>query len=113
MVILLIDSNDLDILLNSGEYWGTVAEYVNRRWSPAKRASGPAPQFMPSGPRSTRKGQVRKTARRAYRGPNRWNKYVGVKRNQIRYKSGAKKGKLNLGAMASKYRKKYGIKKGR
>jgi len=107
MVILLIDSNDLDILLNSGEYWGTVAEYVNRPSSKRR-------QFMPSGPRrSTRKGQVRKTARRAYRTPNRWNKYVGTKRNQIRYKSGSKKGRLNLSAMASKYRKKYRVKRGR
>jgi len=108
MVILLIDSNDLDILLNSGEYWGTVAEYVNRP------SSVKGDRLRTLGPRrSTRRGQVRKTARRAYRGPNRWNKYVGVKRNQIRYKSGGKKGKLNLGAMASKYRKKHKIKRGR
>jgi len=61
----------------------------------------------------TRKGQVRKTARRAYRGPNRWNKYVGTKRNQVRYKSGSKKGKLNLGAMATNYRRIHKIKKPR
>jgi len=66
--------------------------------------------FAPPG---TRKGQVRKTARRAYRGPNRWNKYVGTKRNQVRYKSGSKKGKLNLGAMATNYRRIHKIKKRR
>ena len=63
----------------------------------------------------TRKGQARKTARRAYErtGRNRWNSYVANKRNQIRYKSGSKRGKLNLKLMATKYRKKYKLKKGR
>jgi len=66
--------------------------------------------------KGTRKGQPRKTARRAYepkRTPNRWNKYVAKKGNAIRYKSGAQKGKLNLGAMGTKYRKKYKLKKGK
>ena len=51
--------------------------------------------------------------RRANRPPNRWNKYVAKKSNQIRYKSGSDKGKLNLKSMANKYRKKYKLKKGR
>jgi len=63
----------------------------------------------------TRKGGTRKTARRAFEGtgPNRWNKYVANKRNAIRYKSGAKRGRLNLSAMAKRYRKKYKLKKGK
>jgi len=63
----------------------------------------------------TRKGQARKTARRAYEGTgkrNRWNAYVANKRNAIRYKSGRKRGRLNLSLMATKYRKKYKLKKG-
>ena len=34
-----------------------------------------------------------------------WNKYCGKKSNQIRYKSGKKKGLLNLKAMGVQYRK--------
>jgi len=63
--------------------------------------------------RTRRRAAARQRPRvRANRPPNRWNKYVAKKANAIRYKSGAKKGKLNLGAMATKYRKKYKLKKG-
>lgn len=34
-----------------------------------------------------------------------WQRYLGVKKNQIRFKSGAMKGRLNLKAMARAYRK--------
>ena len=35
-----------------------------------------------------------------------WQKYVANKRNQIKYKSGKRKGMLNLKAMGVQYRKK-------
>lgn len=35
-----------------------------------------------------------------------WQRYMGVKKNQIKYKSGSKKGRLNLKAMGRKYRSK-------
>lgn len=34
-----------------------------------------------------------------------WQRYIGVKKNQIKFKSGKKKGQLNLKAMGAKYRK--------
>lgn len=37
---------------------------------------------------------------------SKWNKYVRNKKNQIKFKSGAKKGLLNLKAMARAYKKK-------
>ena len=82
------------------------------------RDASPSRQYLEPDERrrGTRRGQPRKTARRAYEKPragNRWNKYVAKKGNQIRYKSGADKGKLNLKAMGTKYRKKYKIKKGK
>ena len=39
------------------------------------------------------------------RKPSKWNKYCGKKSNQIRFKSGKKKGLLNLKAMGVQYRK--------
>ena len=35
-----------------------------------------------------------------------WQSYMAVKKNQIKYKSGAKRGRLNLKAMGRAYRKK-------
>mgnify|MGYP003650256901 FL=1 len=37
-----------------------------------------------------------------------WHKYMGQKKNQIKFKSGKRKGQLNLKAMGSKFRKKKG-----
>lgn len=34
-----------------------------------------------------------------------WQKYMGQKKNQIKYKSGPKKGRLDLSRMARAYRK--------
>lgn len=45
------------------------------------------------------------------RARSRWNEYTANPRNQIKYKSGKKKGLLNLKAMGVQYRKKHGIKK--
>lgn len=44
---------------------------------------------------------------------SKWNIYAGKKANQIKFKSGKKKGLLNLKAMGAAYRKANGIKKGR
>jgi len=35
-----------------------------------------------------------------------WHKYIGMKKNQIRFKTGKKKGLLNMKAMAREYKKK-------
>jgi len=62
---------------------------------------------------STRKGQPRRTARRAYEPKKKrklspWNKFVKAnsKKPRFRYKSGAKRGKVNLKALGVAYRKK-------
>lgn len=44
---------------------------------------------------------------------SKWNIYAAKKANQIKFKSGKKKGLLNLKAMGAAYRKANGIKKGR
>ena len=47
-----------------------------------------------------------KTERALKRKKSAWQKYMANKRNQIKYKSGSKKGRLNLKAMGVQYRKK-------
>jgi len=97
----------------AAQYEEGYEDGYERGWNERAESDRLRPPFTRLG---TRKGQRRKTARRAYepkRTPNRWNKYVAKKGNSIRYKSGAQKGKLNLGAMATKYRKKYKLKKGK
>jgi len=73
-------------------------------------------EYMERGAGAARAAAIPRTRRKANpvkRTPNRWNKYVAKKGNAIRYKAGAQKGKLNLGAMGTKYRKKYKLKKGK
>ncbi len=52
-------------------------------------------------------------AKKKKRKRSKWNIYAGKKANQIKFKSGKKKGLLNLKAMGAAYRKANGIKKGR
>lgn len=51
------------------------------------------------------KNAGKKAAKKATRKLSGWQRYMKVKANQIRYKSGTKKGLLNLKAMGVKYRK--------
>ena len=62
---------------------GTFSEHPERHLNPAYREQ----------PKKTRKKSA-------------WQKYVANKRNQIKYKSGKRKGMLNLRAMGVQYRKK-------
>lgn len=41
----------------------------------------------------------------AKRKKSKWQRYIGVKKNQIKFKSGKKKGQLNLKAMGKAYRR--------
>lgn len=47
------------------------------------------------------------------RKPTKWNRYCAKKANQIKFKSGAKKGLLNLKAMSTAYHKANGTKRPR
>lgn len=47
-----------------------------------------------------------KTERKKPMQKSAWHKYIGNKKNQIRYKSGSKKGLLNMKAMSREYKKK-------
>ena len=47
------------------------------------------------------------------RKPSKWNRYTKQKKNQIKFKSGKKKGLLNLKAMSTAYHKANGTKKPR
>jgi len=51
--------------------------------------------------RARRKAPARKKARKL----SAWQRFIKNKRNHIKFKSGKDKGKLNLKAMARKYRK--------
>jgi hypothetical protein len=55
--------------------------------------------------RSSSSKASKKTASSSPRKLSAWQKYMKNKRNQIKYKSGAKKGRLNLKAMSSKFKK--------
>lgn len=58
--------------------------------------------------RSTKKAVA--SGKKTVRKLSDWQRYIGVSRNQIKFKSGSKKGLLNMKAMAVKFRK---TKKGR
>lgn len=49
--------------------------------------------------------KVAKTATKAKRKLSAWQRYIKNSRNHIKYKSGAKKGRLNLKAMSVKFKK--------
>jgi len=106
-VLILIDTRDLDALLNTGEYYGTISDYVNTR-----RVDQPARQRF----RGTRRGQPRKTARRAFekkRKPSAYAKAYGVIYKQLKKKHPrASFGGLSKKAHAAT-RKKRGLKKGK
>ena len=57
----------------------------------------------PTRSRRTRPGSVKKSKPRKLSG---WQKFMKQKKNQIKYKSGDKKGRLNLKKMGVAYRKK-------
>lgn len=111
-MLILIDTRDLDALLNTGEYYGTIADYISG--GPLSR--GAMPQRSPMVRRGTRKGQRRKTARRAYekkRKPSAYAKAYGVIYKQLKKKHPrASFGGLSKKAHAAT-RKKRGLKKGR
>ena len=49
--------------------------------------------------------KVAKAAPKAKRKLSAWQRYIKNSRNHIKFKSGAKKGRLNLKAMSSKFKK--------
>ena len=52
------------------------------------------------------KAQGKKTVQRTKtRAKSAWQRYMGQKKNQIKFKSGPKKGLLNMKAMARKFKK--------
>ena len=52
------------------------------------------------------KAQGKKTVQRAKkRAKSAWQRYMSQKKNQIKFKSGSKKGLLNMKAMARKFKK--------
>ena len=51
------------------------------------------------------KRTVQKTRTVAKRAKSAWQKYIGQTKNQIKFKSGSKKGLLNMKAMGKKFRK--------
>lgn len=57
--------------------------------------------------RTVRSGtkKVVAAAKKTKRKVSAWQRYIGNRRNQIRFKSGAKKGLLNMKAMARKYKR--------
>ena len=111
-MLILIDSRDLDTLLNTGEYYGTIADYVSGFQIPSTPQIQP-PQLMRS--RGTRRGQRRKTARKAFekRKPSAYAKAYGVAYKQLKKKHPrASFGSLSKKAHAAT-RKKRGLKKGK
>ena len=48
---------------------------------------------------------VAKTKPVAKRARSAWQKYIGQKKNQIKFKSGSKKGLLNMKAMSRKFKR--------
>tara|TARA_Y100001973_G_C5198640_1_gene336047 strand:+ start:1776 stop:1973 length:198 start_codon:yes stop_codon:yes gene_type:complete len=50
------------------------------------------------------KGDIKMARAKKKRKLSSWNKYVKTKPNQIRFTSGKNKGRLNLKAMAKRYR---------
>jgi len=53
---------------------------------------------------------AKKVARRAKRPLNAWQKYVKANSKKFKYKSGAKKGQINLKAMSRAFKKRRGKK---
>ena len=51
------------------------------------------------------KRTVQKARTVAKRAKSAWQKYIGQSKNQIKFKSGAKKGLLNMKAMAKKFKR--------
>lgn len=49
--------------------------------------------------------EVKQTAKKTKRKLSEWQRYVRNKANHIKYKSGPRKGRLDLGAMAKKFRR--------
>ena len=92
MVLILVDTKDLDLLLNTGEYWGTIAEYVSE-----KRATVGVPLGRSASPAVRRAQQGKK------RKPSAWNKFVKANSKKPRFKY--RNGKLNLKKMAVAFRK--------
>ena len=50
-------------------------------------------------------GAIEEAVMAPKRKKSKWQRYLGVKKNQIKFKSGKKKGQLNLKAMGVQYRK--------
>ena len=78
---------------------GTLERDIDYRRLPSPLKD---PRFEPRSP-----GRARNQARKPKRKLSAWNKYVKANSNKprFRYKSGAKKGKLNLRAMGVAFRK--------
>ena len=51
------------------------------------------------------KRTVQKARPVAKRAKSAWQKYIGQRKNQIKFKSGSKKGLLNMKAMAKKFKR--------
>lgn len=49
--------------------------------------------------------EAKQTAKKTKRKLSEWQRYVRNKSNHIKYKSGPRKGRLDLGAMAKKFRR--------
>lgn len=49
--------------------------------------------------------EIKQTAKKTKRKLSEWQRYVRNKSNHIKYKSGPRKGRLDLGAMAKKFRR--------
>jgi hypothetical protein len=63
-----------------------------------------AQEFVKETKRQAKKAGT-KAAKKTVRKLSQWNRYVAKKANQIKFKSGSKKGLLNLKAMGVKYRR--------
>lgn len=63
-----------------------------------------AQEFIKESKRQVKKAGT-KTAKAVGRKLSKWQRYMKVKANQIRFKSGKRKGMLNLKAMGVRYRK--------
>jgi len=64
---------------------------------------GDARQMVKSAKRSVR--SAKKVATKVKRPLNSWQKYVKANSNKFKYKSGAKKGQINLKAMSRAFKK--------
>ena len=63
-----------------------------------------AQEFVKETKRQAKKAGT-KVAKKTVRKLSEWNKYVAKKANQIKFKSGPRKGLLNLKAMSKKFKR--------